>query len=89
MLRWNNAASFILCMVCSSLLVQHAADVRCSNPFAREQDALYILLCLCMRDVQDGTTPFWIACSRGHMPVVKWLASQPGVDVHKADRVQG
>ncbi len=44
-------------------------------------------LCVSLCVLQDDRTPFWAACDGGHLPVVEWLASQPGVDVNEAASV--
>jgi hypothetical protein len=39
--------------------------------------------------VQNGETPLWMACHKGHMEVVKLLLAHPGVDINNANMVRG
>jgi ankyrin repeat protein len=38
--------------------------------------------------MQDGATPLYIACARGHVEVVKLLLAHPDVAVNKAHKVR-
>jgi hypothetical protein len=39
--------------------------------------------------VQDGCTPLYAACDKGHMEVVKLLLARVDVDINKEDKVRG